>query len=122
MFQKVGRNAFCFAFLSWVSSHLFQFNSMLFSIRDVLHHPDSFRCHDSLLPSSAIPLPVYIVQQSAVLSRVFIHKRVVFGARDLDTASCVSTFHFPSTFACENDLRGQKSLAPAARKESDTSL
>jgi hypothetical protein len=53
--------------------------SMLFSIRDVLHHPDSYRCHDSLLPSSAIPLPVYIVQQSAVLFWVFIHKLAASG-------------------------------------------
>jgi hypothetical protein len=69
----------CFAFLSWVSSRLFQFNPCCSLVRDVLHHADSFRCHDSLLPSSATPLPQYIVQQSAVLFGVFIHKLAALG-------------------------------------------
>jgi hypothetical protein len=62
-----------------ILAHLFQFTPCRFSIRDVLHHLDSCRCHDSLLPISAIPLPIYIVQPSAVLFWVFIHKLVDLG-------------------------------------------
>lgn len=78
MFQKVGRNAlFCIPELGILAS--LPVRSMLFSIRDVLHHPCSCRCHDSLLPGSATSLPEHIVQKSAGLFGVFVHKLVALG-------------------------------------------
>ena len=71
--------------------------SMLFSIRDVLHHPCSCRFHNPLLPRSATYAPgTYRTTICHPLGGIHTQARR-FEAIDLDPASCVSTSRFLST-------------------------